>query len=70
MRPCGARLPHSARKTPPALLLMVVQGFTAQEAAAIIGASATAMGKRIGRAKSRLLSAYLAQNASNPGGRS
>ncbi len=52
------------------LLLMVVQGFTAQEAAAIIGSSATAMGKRIGRAKSRLLSAYLAQNASNPGGRS
>lgn len=52
------------------LLLMVVQGFTAQEAAAIIGSSATAMGKRIGRAKRRLLSAYLAQNASNPGGRS
>jgi DNA-directed RNA polymerase specialized sigma24 family protein len=52
------------------LLLMVVQGFTAQEAAAIIGSSATAMGKRIGRAKRRLLSAYLTQNASNPGGRS
>ena len=52
------------------LLLMVVQGFTAQEAAAIIGSSATAMGKRIGRAKRRLLTAYLAQNASNPGGRS
>ena len=52
------------------LLLMVVQGFTAQEAAAIIGSSATAMGKRIGRANRRLLSAYLAQNASNPGGRS
>ena len=52
------------------LLLMVVQGFTAQEAAAIIGSSATAMGKRIVRAKRRLLSAYLAQNASNPGGRS
>lgn len=52
------------------LVLMVVQGFTAQEAAAIIGSSATAMGKRIGRAKRRLLTAYLAQNASNPGGRS
>jgi RNA polymerase sigma-70 factor, ECF subfamily len=46
------------------LLLMVVQGFTAQEAATIIGSSATAMGKRIGRAKRRLLSAYLAQEAS------
>ncbi len=52
------------------LLLMIVQGFTAQEAAAIIGSSATAMGKRIGRAKRRLLSAYLAQDASTPGGRS
>jgi len=51
------------------LLLMVVQGFTAQEAAAIIGSSATAMGKRIGRAKRRLLSVYLAQNASNVEGR-
>lgn len=46
------------------LLLMVVQGFTAQEAAAIIGSSAAALGKRIGRAKRRLLSAYLAQDAS------
>ncbi len=52
------------------LLLMVVQGFTAQEAAAITGASAGAMGKRIGRAKRRLLSAYLAQNASTAEGRS
>lgn len=52
------------------LLLMVVQGFTAQEAAAIIGSSAVAMGKRIGRAKRRLLSAYLAQDASAPGGHS
>jgi RNA polymerase sigma-70 factor (ECF subfamily) len=52
------------------LLLMVVQEFTAQEAAAIIGSSATAMGKRIGRAKRRLLSAYLAQNASTSGGQS
>lgn len=51
------------------LLLMVVQGFTAQEAAAIIGSSAMAMGKRIGRAKRRLLSAYLAQNASAAEGR-
>lgn len=47
------------------LLLMVVQGFTAQEAATIIGSSAAAMGKRFGRAKRRLLTAYLAQNASD-----
>jgi RNA polymerase sigma factor (sigma-70 family) len=52
------------------LLLMVVQGFTAQEAAAIIGSSAAAMGKRIGRAKRRLLAAYLAQDASIVGGQS
>lgn len=52
------------------LLLMVVQGFTAQEAATIIGSSATAMGKRIGRAKRRLLSAYLAQDASASEGQS
>jgi len=52
------------------LLLMVVQGFTAQEAAAIIGSSAAAMGKRIGRAKRRLLTAYLAQTASVPEGHS
>lgn len=46
------------------LLLMVVQGFTAQEAAHIIGSTAPAMGKRVGRAKRRLLAAYLAQDAS------
>ena len=46
------------------LLLMVVQGFTAREAALIIGSSPAAMGKRIGRAKRRLLAAYLAQDAS------
>ena len=48
------------------LLLMVVQGFTAQEAAHIIGSTAAAMGKRIGRAKRRLLAAYLAQDTSTP----
>jgi DNA-directed RNA polymerase specialized sigma24 family protein len=47
---------------------MVVQGFTAQEAATIIGSSAAAMGKRLGRAKRRLLAAYLAQDASAPEG--
>lgn len=45
-----------------ALLLTVVQDFTIQEAAAVVGCSPAAMGKRIGRAKQRLLSAYLAQN--------
>jgi DNA-directed RNA polymerase specialized sigma24 family protein len=46
------------------LLLMIVQGFTAREAAAILDTSPTALGKRIGRAKRRLLSVYLAQNTS------
>jgi RNA polymerase sigma-70 factor (ECF subfamily) len=46
------------------LLLMVVQDFTAREAAAILETSPAAMGQRIGRAKRRLLSVYLAQNAS------
>ncbi len=44
------------------LLLTVVQSFTIQEAATIVGCSPAAMGKRIGRAKQRLLSVYLAQN--------
>lgn len=44
------------------LLLTVVQSFTIQEAATIVGCSPAAMGKRVGRAKQRLLSAYLAQN--------
>lgn len=48
------------------LLLTVVQSFTIQEAAAIVGCSPAAMGKRIGRAKQRLLSAYLAQNPPAP----
>ena len=43
------------------LLLIVVQGFTAAEAAAIIGDSPQAVAKRISRAKRRLLAAYLAQ---------
>lgn len=45
-----------------ALLLIVVHNFTIQEAAVIVGCSSAAMGKRISRAKQRLLSAYLAQN--------
>jgi RNA polymerase sigma factor (sigma-70 family) len=48
------------------LLLMVVQGFTAQEAAAVVGSTPAAMGKRVGRAKRRLLTVYQAQNASVP----
>ena len=46
------------------LLLMVVQGFTAREAAAAVGSTATAMSKRVGRAKRRLLTVYQAQNPS------
>ena len=45
------------------LLLIVVQGFTAAEAAEIIGDSPQAIAKRISRAKRRLLAAYLAQEA-------
>ena len=44
------------------LLLMVVQGFTAREAAAAVGSTPTAMSKRVGRAKRRLLTVYQAQN--------
>ena len=44
------------------LLLIVVQGFTAVEAAQIIGATPQAIAKRFARAKQRLRAAYLAQN--------
>jgi RNA polymerase sigma factor (sigma-70 family) len=44
------------------LLLVLVQGFTAAEAAQIIGDSPQAIAKRLPRARSRLLDAYLAQN--------
>jgi len=46
------------------LLLVVVQGFTAHEAAAVVGSTPAAMGKRVGRAKRRLLTVYQAQNTS------
>lgn len=46
------------------LLLIVVQGFTAVEAAQIIGATPQAVAKRFARAKARLRAAYLAQNPS------
>ncbi len=47
------------------LLLMVVQGFTAAEAAQILGDSPQAIAKRLTRAKRRLLDAYLAQEAAS-----
>ena len=47
------------------LLLMVVQGFTAAEAAQIIGDSLQAVARRISRARQRLLDAYLAQEGSD-----
>ena len=46
------------------LLLMIVQGFTAHEAAAVVGSTPAAMSKRVGRAKRRLLTVYQAQNPS------
>lgn len=45
------------------LLLIVVQGFTAAQAAEILGDSPQAVAKRLSRAKRRLLTAYLAQAA-------
>jgi len=45
------------------LLLIVVQGFTAAEAAQIMGDSPQAVAKRISRARQRLLEVYLAQEA-------
>ncbi len=44
------------------LLLIVVQDFTAVEAAHIIGATTASVNKRIARAKRRLLAAYLVQS--------
>jgi RNA polymerase sigma-70 factor (ECF subfamily) len=55
-----------AHLTPPdvaCLLLRVVQGFSAAEAGEIIGASPDNVNKRLSRAKQRLRSAYLAQEA-------
>lgn len=45
------------------LLLIVVEEFTAAEAADIMGASTATVAKRVSRARRRLLSAYLAQSA-------
>jgi RNA polymerase sigma-70 factor, ECF subfamily len=50
------------------LLLMVVHGFTAAEAAAILGASVPAVAKRLSRAKHRLLAVYLAEETHSPEG--
>ena len=47
------------------LLLMVVQGFTAAQAAEMLGDSPQAVAKRLSRAKRRLLAAYLVQAASD-----
>lgn len=49
------------------LLLIIVQGFTAAEAASIMGATTHAVSKRIARAKRRLLSAYLKQDGRQGG---
>jgi predicted RNA polymerase sigma factor len=58
-----------ARLTPQdaaCLLLRVVQGFSASEVGAIVGASAETVTKRLSRARQRLRGAYLAVN--DPGG--
>jgi RNA polymerase sigma-70 factor (ECF subfamily) len=47
------------------LVLTVVHGFTAQESAEVIGTSASAVAKRVSRAKQRLLAAYLALSEEN-----
>lgn len=59
----SAALQQLAPEDAACLLLTVVQGFTATEAAEIMGASSAAVAKRVSRAKRRLLTAYLAQNA-------
>jgi RNA polymerase sigma-70 factor (ECF subfamily) len=50
------------------LQLVLVQGFTAAEAARIIGDSPQAVAKRLPRARRRLLDAYLAENNSTQEG--
>jgi RNA polymerase sigma-70 factor, ECF subfamily len=50
------------------LLLIVVQGFTAPEAAQIMDATPQAVAKRVARAKRRLLAAYLARETQPEGG--
>jgi RNA polymerase sigma-70 factor (ECF subfamily) len=51
------------------LLLIVVQGFTAAEAAEIMGDSPQAVARRISRARQRLLEVYLAQEGRSWEGR-
>ncbi|HEY7835807.1 MAG TPA: sigma-70 family RNA polymerase sigma factor [Ktedonobacterales bacterium] len=50
------------------LMLIVVQGFTAAETAAIVGGTPQAIAKRFARAKQRLRAVYLAQNVQFAGG--
>lgn len=45
------------------LLLIVVQGFTAAETAQVVGGTPHAVAKRFARAKQRLRTVYMAQNA-------
>jgi DNA-directed RNA polymerase specialized sigma24 family protein len=58
----AAALDGLRREDVACLLLIIVRGFTAAEAAEIIGASTAAVAKRVSRAKRRLLNACLAQN--------
>jgi RNA polymerase sigma factor (sigma-70 family) len=54
-----------SREDVASLVLTVVHGFTAQESAVVIGSSASAVAKRVSRAKQRLLAAYLALSEEN-----
>jgi RNA polymerase sigma-70 factor (ECF subfamily) len=54
-----------SREDVASLVLTVVHGFTAQESAQVIGSSASAVAKRVSRAKQRLLAAYLALSGEN-----
>jgi RNA polymerase sigma-70 factor (ECF subfamily) len=60
-----AALSDLAPKDASCLLLMVVRGFTAADAAGILGDSPQAISKRLSRAKRRLLDAYLAHEAAS-----
>ena len=57
-----AALANLAPEDAACLLLTVVRGFTAAEAASILGAPPQAIARRVSRAKRRLLTIYLAQN--------
>ncbi|HLZ24876.1 MAG TPA: sigma-70 family RNA polymerase sigma factor [Ktedonobacterales bacterium] len=64
----SAALADLAPEDSACLLLTVVRGFTAVEAAEILGTSPQATARRVSRAKRRLLTVYLAQNGDDENG--